>query len=89
MAKMRTSPWRKISVSLAELCLDTTLRCGQSFRYGFPEVARRYILNMSTGGRSLKMMSGPALYTAGYYPYVKMPPTFITEQNSLTAHICP
>ncbi|KAL6715924.1 8-oxoguanine glycosylase ogg1 [Lecanora helva] len=25
--------WQKISVSLAELCLDTTLRCGQSFRW--------------------------------------------------------
>ncbi|KAK0516066.1 hypothetical protein JMJ35_002100 [Cladonia borealis] len=33
MARMRTSPWRKISVNLAELCLDTTLRCGQSFRW--------------------------------------------------------
>ncbi|MCJ1468489.1 8-oxoguanine glycosylase ogg1 [Pseudocyphellaria aurata] len=25
--------WRKLPVSLTELCLDTTLRCGQSFRW--------------------------------------------------------
>ena len=25
--------WHKIPVSLAELCIDTTLRCGQSFRW--------------------------------------------------------
>lgn len=30
---MRTIAWRKLPVSLTELCLDTTLRCGQSFRY--------------------------------------------------------
>jgi hypothetical protein len=26
--------WHKITVSLQELCIDTVLRCGQSFRYG-------------------------------------------------------
>ncbi|KAL8734176.1 MAG: hypothetical protein Q9166_001661 [cf. Caloplaca sp. 2 TL-2023] len=30
---MRTSAWRKFPVSLSELCLETTLRCGQSFRW--------------------------------------------------------
>lgn len=33
MVTMRALQWRKIPVNLAELCLDTTLRCGQSFRY--------------------------------------------------------
>ncbi|KAF4634875.1 hypothetical protein G7Y89_g3221 [Cudoniella acicularis] len=32
-ASLRVSEWRKLSVSLAELCIDTTLRCGQSFRW--------------------------------------------------------
>lgn len=27
------SEWRKLPLSLAELCIDTTLRCGQSFRW--------------------------------------------------------
>lgn len=26
------SDWRKLPVSLSELCINTTLRCGQSFR---------------------------------------------------------
>ncbi|KAL8657084.1 MAG: hypothetical protein Q9226_002276 [Calogaya cf. arnoldii] len=30
---MRTDAWRKLPISLTELCLDTTLRCGQSFRW--------------------------------------------------------
>ncbi|KAI4147848.1 MAG: hypothetical protein LQ341_001710 [Variospora aurantia] len=30
---MRTIAWRKLPISLTELCLDTTLRCGQSFRW--------------------------------------------------------
>lgn len=30
---MRVSEWRKLPVSLAELCIETTLRCGQSFRW--------------------------------------------------------
>ncbi|KAH8602516.1 N-glycosylase/DNA lyase [Bisporella sp. PMI_857] len=29
----RVSEWRKLPVSLKELCVDTTLRCGQSFRW--------------------------------------------------------
>ncbi|PQE29689.1 n-glycosylase dna lyase protein [Rutstroemia sp. NJR-2017a WRK4] len=33
MGNLRTSDWRKLPVSLAELCIDTTLRCGQSFRW--------------------------------------------------------
>ncbi|RDL34506.1 putative N-glycosylase lyase [Venustampulla echinocandica] len=33
MANIRVSEWRKLPVSLAELCIDTTLRCGQSFRW--------------------------------------------------------
>ena len=33
MTQTRALQWRKIPVNLAELCLDTTLRCGQSFRY--------------------------------------------------------
>ncbi|KAI4262541.1 MAG: hypothetical protein L6R42_002281 [Xanthoria sp. 1 TBL-2021] len=30
---MRTNAWRKLPMGLTELCLDTTLRCGQSFRW--------------------------------------------------------
>ncbi|KAI1497348.1 N-glycosylase/DNA lyase [Biscogniauxia marginata] len=33
MPKPRVSEWRKLPLSLKELCIDTTLRCGQSFRW--------------------------------------------------------
>ncbi|KAK7951545.1 DNA glycosylase [Apiospora aurea] len=33
MAIGRVSEWRRLPLSLTELCLDTTLRCGQSFRW--------------------------------------------------------
>lgn len=33
MAMKRIVDWRKLPVSLTELCIDTTLRCGQSFRW--------------------------------------------------------
>ncbi|KAI1157062.1 DNA glycosylase [Nemania diffusa] len=33
MSPLRVSEWRKLPLSLTELCIDTTLRCGQSFRW--------------------------------------------------------
>ncbi|ETS88137.1 hypothetical protein PFICI_01965 [Pestalotiopsis fici W106-1] len=33
MPSLRVSEWRKLPLSLTELCIDTTLRCGQSFRW--------------------------------------------------------
>ncbi|PHH88634.1 hypothetical protein CDD83_7277 [Cordyceps sp. RAO-2017] len=33
MAVKRGPEWRKLPVSLSELCIDTTLRCGQTFRW--------------------------------------------------------
>ncbi|KAH6660189.1 8-oxoguanine DNA-glycosylase [Truncatella angustata] len=33
MPGLKISEWRKLPLSLTELCIDTTLRCGQSFRW--------------------------------------------------------
>ncbi|KAI0898407.1 8-oxoguanine DNA-glycosylase [Annulohypoxylon nitens] len=33
MSPIRVSDWRKLPLSLADLCIETTLRCGQSFRW--------------------------------------------------------
>lgn len=33
MAVKTLAEWRKLPVTLAELSIDTTLRCGQSFRW--------------------------------------------------------
>lgn len=31
--KLLKGEWMKLPISFSELCLDTTLRCGQSFRW--------------------------------------------------------
>lgn len=33
MSVPKVSEWRKLPLSLTELCLNTTLQCGQSFRW--------------------------------------------------------
>ncbi|KAI1383279.1 DNA glycosylase [Hypoxylon trugodes] len=33
MSPIRVSEWRKLPLSLTDLCIETTLRCGQSFRW--------------------------------------------------------
>ncbi|KAI2640592.1 DNA glycosylase [Hypomontagnella submonticulosa] len=33
MSPIRASDWRKLPLSLTDLCIETTLRCGQSFRW--------------------------------------------------------
>jgi hypothetical protein len=33
MQSTSLSEWRKLPLSLGELCINTTLRCGQSFRF--------------------------------------------------------
>lgn len=34
MGALNLVEWQKLPISLSELCINTTLRCGQSFRYG-------------------------------------------------------
>jgi N-glycosylase/DNA lyase len=38
---LRAAEWHKLPTSLTELCIDTTLRCGQSFRYLHPTQAQQ------------------------------------------------
>lgn len=33
MGAINLAEWQKLPISLSELCINTTLRCGQSFRY--------------------------------------------------------
>ena len=66
------SEWRSLPVSLSELCINTTLRCGQSFRC----VSRYFKLLMETtnvdiyldGTMTLAQMNGDASYEAVFYP---------------------
>ncbi|PKY05040.1 DNA N-glycosylase [Aspergillus campestris IBT 28561] len=64
------SEWRKLPVSLSELCINTTLRCGQSFRWhNVPDSDEwRCVLH----GRLLSLKQDPTnLY---YRTYLTSPP---------------
>ncbi|KAE8149058.1 8-oxoguanine DNA glycosylase [Aspergillus avenaceus] len=61
------SEWRKLPVSLSELCINTTLRCGQSFRWhNVPDSDEwRCVLH----GRLLSLKQDPTnLYYRAYLP---------------------
>ncbi|KAL2014552.1 hypothetical protein VTN00DRAFT_2077 [Thermoascus crustaceus] len=61
------SDWRKLPVSLSELCINTTLRCGQSFRWQkLPDDDEwRCVLR----GRILSLKQDPThLYYRAYFP---------------------
>ncbi|KAK1143904.1 8-oxoguanine glycosylase ogg1 [Aspergillus melleus] len=65
------SEWRKLPVSLSELCINTTLRCGQSFRWhNVPDTEEwRCVLH----GRLLSLKQDPShLY---YRTYITSKPT--------------
>ena len=76
MAKTPALQWRRIPVSLVELCLDTTLRCGQSFRY-VQQFYHPYLnpptLLIDLDGRKPKMISGLAPFMGVYFPCIRTP----------------
>src|SRR4051812_36270996 len=76
---LRVSEWRKLPVSLTELCINTTLRCGQSFRHDFPASRRLSFANTSQGGASLQTMNGQWPSTAAYSSFVKTRATCTTK----------
>ena len=88
MASMRAMQWRKLPVSLTELCIDTTLRCGQSFRCDSKNkiVSLAHALLMYLDGGNPLMMYGRALSKGAYFPYDKTPPISIIMQH---IHLAP
>ncbi|MCJ1417068.1 8-oxoguanine glycosylase ogg1 [Xylographa parallela] len=66
--------WRKLPVNLTELCLDTTLRCGQSFRWTKSE---DNIWSCALHGRVLSLRQDAAhLYYRALFPEIlHTPPT--------------
>ncbi|KAI9834713.1 MAG: 8-oxoguanine glycosylase ogg1 [Phylliscum demangeonii] len=78
------SEWRKLPVTLAELCLDTSLRCGQSFRWRqsgdgewFAAFDCPITLAVAEGAES-----GPARSVADFSPYVRTPRISFTGPSS-------
>lgn len=69
MSAMRATEWRKLPITVTELCLATTLRCGQSFRW---RKADDEIWACSLRGRVLQLSQDSthlryrALYAPGF-----------------------
>ncbi|KAG6007870.1 hypothetical protein E4U21_005458 [Claviceps maximensis] len=55
MALKRLSDWRKFPISRSELCIDTTLRCGQSFRWR--KISDEWVCTLQ--GRILSLKQDP------------------------------
>ena len=74
MTTGRITEWRKLPVALTELCLATTLRCGQSFRWkqGVDDTWA-----CSLRGRILQLSQEPSFvkYRAIWPSAVEVPPT--------------
>ncbi|KAG5977849.1 hypothetical protein E4U55_006490 [Claviceps digitariae] len=56
MSLKRLSEWRKFPISRSELCIDTTLRCGQSFRWR--KISDEWVCTLQ--GRILSLKQGSA-----------------------------
>ncbi|KAG5950842.1 hypothetical protein E4U53_004317 [Claviceps sorghi] len=56
MSLKRLSEWRKFPISRSELCIDTTLRCGQSFRWR--KISDEWVCTLQ--GRILSLKQGAA-----------------------------
>src|SRR6266511_2570467 len=89
MSLGRMSEWHRLPVSLRELCIDTTLRCGQSFRYDSLPCLPLALTHSFQDGESLKMIYGlvqsvdvfslfdrirPIFIIVMSFPLPKMPP---------------
>ncbi|PNS20865.1 N-glycosylase/DNA lyase [Sphaceloma murrayae] len=58
--------WQKLPISLTELCINTTLRCGQSFRWRKSDEG---IWSMALHGRILSLHQDPEyLYYRSFFP---------------------
>ncbi|KAI9889555.1 MAG: 8-oxoguanine glycosylase ogg1 [Vezdaea aestivalis] len=73
MAVARVNEWSKIPISLKELCINTTLRCGQSFRWRKAESGE---WNCALHGRILSLRQDDEhLHYRAIFPSNQAPPT--------------
>ncbi|KAH6630713.1 DNA glycosylase [Chaetomium sp. MPI-SDFR-AT-0129] len=77
---VKVAEWRKLPLSLTELCIDTTLRCGQSFRWRKIDEEWHCVL----GGRIISLKQDTShLHYRVTWPKTGPKPT-ITSPPSLT-----
>lgn len=74
MGALNLAEWQKLPVSLSELCINTTLRCGQSFRWRKNDAG---VWSMALHNRILSLHQDPE-----YLYYRSIPPS--TLQTPLT-----
>ncbi|KAI0125738.1 N-glycosylase/DNA lyase [Xylariales sp. AK1849] len=88
MAAAWVSEWRRLPLTLTELCIDTTLRCGQSFRWR--KVDDEW--HMALHGRilSLKQDNTHLHYKATWPPNttsLSTPPASVKGEPSVQTHV--
>ncbi|KAF7952777.1 hypothetical protein EAE96_006003 [Botrytis aclada] len=72
MGNLRISEWKKLPVNLAELCIDTTLRCGQSFRW--KKAVDEDYWSCTLHGRIISLKQDSAhLHYRTIFPEIKVP----------------
>ncbi|ESZ99570.1 8-oxoguanine DNA glycosylase [Sclerotinia borealis F-4128] len=84
MGNLRISEWRKLPVTLAELCIDTTLRCGQSFRW--KKAVDEDYWSCSLHGRILSLKQDSThLHYRTIFPEIKVPlsPQLLAKKEEL------
>ncbi|KAI9813055.1 MAG: 8-oxoguanine glycosylase ogg1 [Pycnora praestabilis] len=73
MSTMHSTEWCKLPISLTELCIDTSLRCGQSFRW---RKSNDDIWSCTLHGRILSLRQDPThLHYRAIFPATNAPPT--------------
>lgn len=69
---MLKESWKKLPISLTELCINTTLRCGQSFRWR--KSANDEIWSIALHGRILSVRQDPEfLHYRAIFPSSRLP----------------
>lgn len=71
MGALNLQEWQKLPVNLSELCINTTLRCGQSFRWRKSDEG---VWSMALHGRVLSLHQDPQyLYYRSLFPEKSAP----------------
>ncbi|CAG8950501.1 hypothetical protein HYFRA_00006998 [Hymenoscyphus fraxineus] len=89
MTSLRISEWRKLPISLKELCIDTTLRCGQSFRWrkleneGWTCTLHGQILSLKQDESGLQYRSMRPNISSSLDQKVQVTNAVIDDQNEL------
>ncbi|KAF2750591.1 hypothetical protein M011DRAFT_416649 [Sporormia fimetaria CBS 119925] len=84
---VRTTDWRKLPVTLTELCINTTLRCGQSFRW---RKSAEDEWSCAIHGRILSLRQDPeCLHYRAIFPTTSVPSPPPSTSPSATPSITP